>query len=399
MRILLINAVFGYSSTGTIVKFLFENINMQKDEPTVLCMDSTLNDDRIINVKKGLESHLHAGMSRLFGFQGFWSYFSSKRIIRKIRKQNPDIIHIHNLHSNFINLPLLLKYCARHNKPLVVTLHDCWYFTGKCYHFEDVGCQKWKQSCGQCPKRKLDIPSLLCDSSHATFILKKKLFNNIKKLYVVGCSRWITNKAKSSPVFRTAEFLTIYNGVDTSVFNHIGNLSSRKRPFTIMVMANKWFLPENARLRRELIKMANAHTRLKIVGCNIRQLAENVTSEHITYIGYVNGRDDLANHYRESDVFLNVTFIDTLPTVNMEAICCGTPVITYHSGGSPELVEEGVTGYVVKQNDIEGIIGAIKCIQEKPLDRVKCAEIGKQYFDKDINFQKYINLYNHIHSN
>lgn len=396
MRILLINAVYGNKSTGTIVKDISELLVRQGDSPSVICLDSCINAPNVIVARSRLSNIIHALLTRLFGLQGCWSRHATKRLIKQIETINPEIVHLHNLHSNFINLPLLLDFCSVNNKPVIITLHDCWYFTGKCYHFEDVGCEKWKVGCGKCPKQNMDIPSILCDMSRKTFKIKKDVFGSVRELYVVGCSKWITEKAKLSPILSNAQFCTILNGVDTKIFSPIQSSINRQNHFTVMVMANKWFLPENEKLRQELNSWLSPKFRLKVIGCSSEQLSKCKNSDYLQYFGYTNNRNELAEHYRTADVFLNVTFIDTLPTVNMEAICCGTPVITYRSGGSPELVTEGITGYVVDQNDISGVKNALQKIKDGLIDRSECARIGKENFDKTVNYQKYINLYNQI---
>lgn len=232
--------------------------------------------------------------------------------------------------------------------------------------------------------------------SRKTFKIKKDVFGSVRELYVVGCSKWITEKAKLSPILSNAQFCTILNGVDTKIFSPIQSSINRQNHFTVMVMANKWFLPENEKLRQELNSWLSPKFRLKVIGCSSERLSKCKNSDYLQYFGYTNNRNELAEHYRTADVFLNVTFIDTLPTVNMEAICCGTPVITYRSGGSPELVTEGITGYVVDQNDISGVKNALQKIKDGLIDRSECARIGKENFDKTVNYQKYINLYNQI---
>lgn len=395
MRILQINAVYGVKSTGVIVKDIADALNSDRYQPYVICLESNTHSDRIFELGYNLHNNIHAILTRLFGRQGCWSVFSTKKILTLIDEINPDIIHIHNLHSNYINLPQLLQYCETKDKPLVVTLHDCWYFTGKCYHFADIGCDKWLRGCGKCPKKNLDIPSVLCDSSSSVFNIKQKGFNSVKKLHVVGCSQWITNLASRSPIFKDANFHTIYNGVDIDLFKPLKSKHKASDNFTVLVMANKWFLPVNTQLRRELLDCNNKDFHIRVVGCSQQQLALNTSDEKISYIGYL-GREELEKEYNGADVFLNVTYIDTLPTVNMEALSCGIPVVTYCSGGSPELVLDGVTGYVIKQGDVKGVKHALDEIRKGKISKSDCREYAVRHFDKHVCYRQYINLYKQI---
>jgi len=400
MKVLQINAVYGNKSTGIIVKDIENMLKNYGQEVHIACMEYDEKNENVFIFNNKTEQKFHALMTRLIGKQGFWSFFETKKFIKKIKQINPDIIHLHNLHSNFINLPILLKYCARNKKNVILTLHDSWFFTGKCYHFQDVGCMKWETQCKKCPKRNLEIPSVLCDSSRVVFSLKKKLFSQIENLHIVGCSNWIAENAKLSPIFENKEFSTIYNGVDTKIFSPKNSKEDydKNKKFRILVMANKWFLPENKIIREQLCKRLDESFEIIVVGCSNNQIELNEDNKVIK-LGYVSERNKLASLYSSADVFLNLTFVDTLPTVNMESICCGTPVITYNSGGSPELVVEGKTGYVVNQLDLEGIISSILSVKNGKIDRENCAKIGKQFFDKENNYKKYFELYSQVLKN
>lgn len=396
MKVLQINAVYGSKSTGVIVKDICQQLSTSGGIPSVICINSAVNEPFVITTGQRLSDKIHALMTRILGRQGLWSRRSSLKLIRQIEKINPDIVHLHNIHSNFINLSLLIKYCIDKDKPVVVTLHDCWYFTGKCYHFEDIGCDRWLTGCGHCPKRLKDIPSLLCDSSRLTFNEKAKAFGSLRNLYVVGCSNWITRLAEKSLVFSGASFQTIHNGIDTAIFRPDVTINHSTNDFTVLVMANKWFMTENTTLRECLIQRLGPGHKIMVAGCTPAQLISHPDSDRVNHIGYINSRRELADLYNKADVFLNVTFIDTLPTVNMEALACGTPVVTYRSGGSPELVADGKTGYVVEQNDIDGVVRAIDKIKAGYISRQVCADTANSIFDKNKCYDQYLNLYNQL---
>ncbi len=394
MKVLQINALYGHKSTGMIVKDIDEMLEIEGQKSYVACYGTNEDRSNLIVLSHPIGQKMHAILTRLVGKQGFWSKASSRWLLRKIREINPDVVHLHNLHSNYINLPILLNYCALHNKPVVLTLHDCWFFTGKCFHFQDVDCTKWTTLCGSCPKKNMDIPSILYDSSTAVFESKKKLFSQIKDLTVVGCSQWMADLAKRSPMFTDREVLAIYNGVDTNTFCYKKRAHNSK--FCILTMANKWFLPENKTIREQLAEKLDNTYSIVVAGCTEAQLREPAEDDKVIKIGYTKDRFALADLYRSADVYLNLTFIDTLPTVNMESICCGTPVITYRSGGSPELIQENVTGYVVEQLDLNGILRGILAVKNGGIDRQMCSRLGIERFDKKTNYQQYYKLYSCI---
>ncbi len=394
MKIVQINAIYGEKSTGTIVYDINRLLQDNGEESVVVYRDGLINAKNGIKVGNTIDWKLHALRTRIDGKQCYASKLSTRVLIKKMEQIKPDIIHLHNIHSNFLHLPQLVKFAKRNKIAILLTLHDCWYFTGKCYHFADIGCEKWKTECNNCPKRYMDIPSKFKDSSRQIFRDRLQLFD-YNHLYVVGCSRWITDMAYQSPILRKANLSTIYNGVDTEIFCPQKRIESNT-PFTVVTMANKWFEPENEEVRGKVLEFLGSSGNLLIIGCNSAQLHKYIGDNRIKEIGYISDRKSLANYYAKGDVFLNLTHIDNLPTVNMEAASCGTPVVTYNSGGSGELVEEGVTGYRVKVDDVNSIINSLEKVRQGSILRKNCRDYAVEYFDKNKNYQKYMDLYHEI---
>lgn len=403
MKIVQINAVYGEKSTGLIVRDI--DLMMQKHNHTswVVCPQHVPHDN-IIKIGNQFDKRLHAVYTRLVGKQGLGSGLETRHLIKWLEKNNPNIIHLHNIHSNFINYRILLDYTAKKSIPVIFTLHDCWLFTGKCYHFLDIGCEKWKTQCKACPKRYCDIPSMLKDSSESIFMLRKELYSS-NRLYIVGCSQWITNMAKESPLFSGADIRYIYNGVDTETFSPSkgdkrSELGISENGFVIITMANKWFDSQNSGISQKILAHMKQEDCLIIVGCKEtdQKTAEQFKTEgRVLAMARITDRMELAKVYNTGNVFVNLTHIDTLPTVNMEAASCGLPVITYQAGGSGELVAENETGYVIKNfEDDDGILTAIENVRSGRICREACREKALSCFDKDTNYQKYLSLYEEI---
>ena len=215
MKVLQINAVYGFGSTGRIVLEISECLNTEGIDNKVIACNNLQGCLKICN---SVENKIHALFARVFGLDSHYSYFSTRKILKVIRKYNPDIIHLHNLHSNYINLPKLLKHLAKNDIATVVTLHDCWFYTGKCTHYITVGCDKWQKECGNCPQLKNDIPSWFFDRTTKQLKEKREGFNSIPRLAVVGVSDWITNEAKKSLLKNAKIIKRIYNWIDTETF-------------------------------------------------------------------------------------------------------------------------------------------------------------------------------------
>ena len=236
----------------------------------------------------------------------------------------------------------------------------------------------------------------MTDTSQADWYEKKNLFSQLNNLYIVGCSNWVCNEVSKS-FLKVNPIQTIYNGVDTSIFRPVRSnlrkiLNIADNSFIILGMANKWLLDTNSEAIEEIFKIEN--TAIVILGCTQHQiLSHKDFPSNVILKGFVSERNLLAEYYSIADVFLNLTHADTLPTVIMESICCGTPVITYDVGGCPELINDE-TGVVVKENDVDALLRSIKVIRETSLDN--CSIIGRTNFDRNKCFYEYLNLYNQI---
>ena len=397
MKILQINALYGYKSTGTIVRDIGDAVERSGGEAYYAYQSARgeVKNGYLVGNKPDWKAH--ALLSRVFGKQAYFSRHATKKLLRHIDTVRPDVVHLHNLHSNYINLNLLLEYLAERNIPTVVTMHDCWYFTGKCFHYQDVSCDKFTTDCKGCPKWRGNPPSLFFDKAQDMLADRKKYFGKIKNLMFVGCSDWICAEAKRG-FLRDNKVCRIYNGVDTEVFcpQDAGKVREKygipHDAFVTLGMADKWLLPENENALTECINSLTDGRYLVLVGCKGQDF-EKINSlgcSRVIPIGYVEGRGELAKIYSMANVFCNVTHADTLPTVNMEAICCGTPVVTYASCGSPELVLSGC-GAVVARGDSAALLDAIYGIKGKIEDGPLAA--ARAAFDKNKCYEKYIELY------
>lgn len=395
MKVLQINAIYGAKSTGIITKEIHEMLETSGATSIVVAPqyvgEKPRNGYRIGNV---LDYKYHALMTRIFGRQAYSSKISTRRFIRFLKRIKPDIIHLHNIHGNYINFNMLFKYVAEADVAVVITLHDCWYFTGKCFHYMEEQCEKWKTECCKCVRNKKDVCSWFWDSSRKVFRDKKSHLLSVDNLRIVGPSQWICDEVKQS-FLGEKEIICIPNGIDTNVFR-VKDTDFRKKhslenKFIIMGMADKWLHKKNVFTVNEILKSLGAEDVIVLVGVELHDMPYH--SKKIIAIPYISDRDYLADLYNEADVFVNLTLADTFPTVNMEAICCGTPVVTYDVGGSAEIIDE-MTGVAVPVGDTQRLLSAIKEVKEKEFR--KCSEIGKIRFSKEKCYDAYKKLYYRI---
>lgn len=306
----------------------------------------------------------------------------------------PDIIHLHNLHSNYINYNRLFQYLSNRDIATVITLHDCWFYTGKCFHYSQVGCMRWMEGCGQCPKLKSDTPSFFGDYTSQVCKERTDGINSIRNVTIVGVSDWICNEARKSlikdkPIFR------IYNSVDTLLFSPTrSNLREKYKigesDFVMMGLTKKFLLPSNIKVFEAITNLLNSQTKLVLVGGDSNDNKKMSSNPNIVVINYVDSPSIMAQLYSMADIFVNVTREESLSLVNVECQACGTPVLTYSACGASETVPES---FRVNIDDVDSMINKITNIRElgKSNYSSECIDwIKKRFTD---TYENYIELY------
>ncbi len=339
-----------------------------------------------------LGNFVHFMCARTIGYNGSHSRFSTRKLIRKLKKQNTKILHLHNLHSFCIHLPSLFDYVRKNNIRLIWTLHDCWAFTGHCPHFDMIGCDKWKTGCYDCPQYKY-FPKSYVDTSKRAYARKKKWFAGVQDMLIVTPSKWLAGLVKES-FLKDYPVKVINNGIDLSVFKPTKSDFRAKHgikdEFVLLGVAFGWGERKGLDVFIELAKRLNPRFKIVLVGTSEstdKQLPENIISIHRTQ-----NQQELAEIYTAADLFVNPTREENFPTVNMEALACGTPVITFNTGGSPEMLDE-TCGVVVEKNDIDGLQREIERIErERLLESEDCIARASRY-DMNDKFEEYVALY------
>ena len=328
--------------------------------------------------------------SRIFGSWGFEGTAATRRLISLLERIQPDVIHLHNLHNHACRLDMLFQWIKKRKIRVLWTFHDCWAFTGYCMHYEGTGCDKWKTGCGDCPQ-KSDY-SWLFDKSGELYDKKRRLFDGLD-LTVIAPSEWMANQVKRS-FLSGYPCRVIQNGIDLSVFRPTacpsdGSAAPDGR-FTVLGVSNIWSERKGADAFIRLSKMLDERYRIVLVGAD-GDLLKRLPSE-ITAVGRTKDQSELAMYYTSADVFVNPSEEETFPTVNIEALACGTPVVTYDVGGSPEIID-GTCGSVVPKNDISALAAEIRRVcEEKPFSSQACLDRAAG-FDQDRKFKEYITLY------
>lgn len=344
----------------------------------------------IIKVGGLFNPYFHYAESKLFDREGLSSRFVTRRLVEEIQEIKPDIIQLHNIHDHWLNYQILFDYLNKTDIRIVWTFHDCWAFTGHCFHFVTKKCQKWQTGCYECPLKR-EYPNTLLDRSKKNYELKKKLFATSPNLTIVACSKWMADLVRQS-FLKDKRIEVIHNGIDLNVFKPSENKTD-DCIFRVLAVSNVWNKEKGYYDILKLREALPADYEIIIVGLTSDQLKE--MPKGIKGIQRTQNVQEMVDLYSSADVLINPTYADTFPTINIEALACGTPVVTYKTGGSPEIIDEK-TGIVVEQGDLDALANALYSLREKPLDSKECRQRAVALFNKEERFKDYIKLYEQL---
>lgn len=389
MKVLQINSVCGVGSTGRIAADIHRVLKQNGHESKIAYGRGEakgVSSDDTIKIGTDRDIYAHVILSRLTDRTGFYSKSATKKLIRSIEEYNPDVIHLHNIHGYYINIKLLFDYLKKAGKPVVWTLHDCWAFTGHCTHFDYCGCEKWKTGCEKCPQLNR-YPKSFADSSKRNYLYKKQIFNGINNMTIVTPSKWLENLVKQS-YLGNYNIQVIYNGIDLTVFKPtVSDFRARhglNNKKIILGVANIWEKRKGLDDLIQLSKKLSDDYKIVIVG----KLIGDSLPANMLHVERTDSTKELAEIYSAADVFVNPSYEDNFPTVNIEALACGTPVVTYNTGGSPEAISPSC-GIVTEQGNVDELKTAIYSLQET----------GRRYstdvsvYNKNVVFAEYVGLY------
>ncbi len=395
MVIVQINFSCTWGSTGHICDSISKLLTEQNVENYIFYIygDNPQNKSNYIKYGNFFYTKFQALKSKILGNYGFNSNKATKRLIKKLEEIQPDIVHVHNIHGHDCNFSGLFEYLKTKRIKVCYTFHDCWAFTGYCPHFTMAKCDNWISGCGNCPLKKKS--SWIFDRSTENY-LQKKVALSEQDMTIVTPSNWLAGLVKKS-FLKKYPVKVINNGIDlltfkytTSKFREVYDLFDKK---IVLGVALVWSIAKGIDVFISLAKTLPDDYQIVLVGTdNVidKTLPDNIISIHRT-----ENQQDLSGIYSAADVFVNPTREENYPTVNMEAISCGTPVVTFRTGGSPEILDV-TCGSVVDCDDIETLEKEIiRICENKPFSKEDCMMKAKE-FDQNKKYMEYIELYERI---
>lgn len=389
MKLLQLNVTANWGSTGKIAEGIGQAA-MARGWESYIAYGRYINpsQSKLIKVGNQFEVYAHYAKARLFDGEGLGSKRTTKKLINQIEQIAPNIIHLHNIHDHWLNYPILFKYFSTIDTSIVWTFHDCWAFTGGCAYFDILDCSKWKMGCRQCELRGFEI-----DRSTRNFNLRKELIDEFaSRLTIVPVSHWLEKLCHES-FLKDIDIRLIYNGVDVKCFRPSSEKASKP---LILGVALPWSkrkgFDDMIRLR---LLLPSKDIDMAMIGLDKNQMKK--LPESIIGIERTQNIDELAEWYSRAWAFVNTTHSDNFPTVNLESLACGTPVITYRTGGSPEAVDCN-TGIIVEKGDVEAMAKAVMSVitAHEKYSTQSCRERAAMNFNREKQFTKYIDLYEEI---
>lgn len=395
MKVLLIDVTCKQGSTGKIVYDLYTQINSNGNEAAICYgRGKKIKENNIFKFGFDVETYFHAFLTRITGFTGCFSYFSTKRLIHFIKKFKPDVVNIHELHAYFLNVNMLLNFLKKQDIKVVHTLHCAFSYTGKCGHH--LECDGWKKNCGNCPRKKEYISTLFFDHTKTMFLRKKKAFLGFNNMEIICPSNWLANYAKQSflGVYNVG---VIHNGIDLSVFYPRDTTKLREKleidinKKIVLSVAPK--LMSNAKGGKWVLELAKILKNENIIFILVGVEDVNmVHGDNVLLFNKTSDQNELAHFYSLADLFVICSEMENFPTTCVESQCCGTPVCGFDVGGAKE------TDIISKNNFVEyGDTSSLSKVIISLLSKNKpafLAEKASKIYSKDKMFYEYNKLYN-----
>jgi len=399
LKIIQINCTYGNAdSTGRNTKEMHRWLLENGYDSMVFASrynDNSFDDKKVFIYSTSPDRKIHSLLSRITGLQGYFSAKATRKIIGSIKKSENPVVILGVLHNNSINLPLLCKYLAKNNIPTIVVLHDCWFFTGHCCYYSEINCTKWLNNCENCPSMRSWNKSWFFDTAKKCLRDKKRLFDSIERLGVVGVSEWIIGEGKKSILKNALQLQCIYNWIDLDVFKpqEVSQLRERleigEKQKVLLGVAAIW---NDKKGLQELMLAAKSFPDAKVL--LIGNLPQNQElPNNVVSLGVISDQNELAKYYALADVFINPSIQETFGKTTAEAICCGTPVVAYETTACTELVGNE-RGALVKLGDKSAFIKATQNVLSRGKKEYaeKCRLFAKNNFSKDTNIKAYVDL-------
>lgn len=397
MRVVQINS-YSNGSTGHIANTIHQALLSNGDESLFAYGSGPELPEGGYRIGNKRDVSFHTYATLLTGLHGYCSVRATRRLVKKLKAFQPDIVHLHNLHGSYLNLKILLRYLSKQKIKTVITAHDCWLYTGKCYHYYEAKCDKYLQKCGNCPQLAMYPKSLRFDRTAKMLKDKQKLFGAIPQLYVVTISDWLHNQVAES-FLGERPITTIRNGVN-SIYRIYGDGKPAGFPeqfsdkFVILGVASSWNQHKGI---SDFIKLADMLSEDEVIVL-VGHIKNDVTLPgNIVTIDHTENMKELADIYNAASVYVSMSTEETFGLTIAEALSCGLPSVVYGATACPEMIAEEENGGIAQPHDIKQVYDRIQQIKKATwINKTAISEKAREKYSTQRMAEEYLAFYREI---
>lgn len=405
MKILQVNCVYHKGSTGKIVADVHAALK-EKGVKSLVCYGrgEKVREAGVTKTCGEFYSDLNHFLTYLNGIMYGGCLLSTNRLISVIKKEKPNIVHLHCINGYFVNIYRIVSWLKKHRIKTVLTLHAEFMYTANCGHaFE---CEKWKTGCGNCPRCKAETKSLFFDRTHTSWRKMAKAFQGFDEdLIVTSVSPWLMQRAKQSPILGDKEHTVVLNGLDTEVFHYTDPEPLRKKhgltDEKIIFHATPSFNLDPGHIKGGYYVNALAK---QLIDQNVKVFVagpypENIeVAENVILLGRISDQSTLAQYYSLADLTLLTSKKETFSMVTAESLACGTPVVGFQAG-APEQITIPEYSEFVPYGDSDSLEKAVASVLLQSFDKTIISEAGMKKYAKEEMTVAYYSVYSRLVGN
>lgn len=402
MKIMHINCS-DHGSTGKIIMELVKAADERKWE-SVLCVPKKVMDVPVKTYISSLkyEQAIYKRICYLGGLRYGIAPLSTMKIIAYIRKESPQVVHLHSINCNMVNIYKLLDYLKKNHIPTVVTNHAEFFYTGSCSHAND--CEQWIKGCRTCMDVRSATLSKTFDRTHTAWNKMRKAFNGFSHIQIVSVSPWGDQRSKKSGILGHLPNCTIMNGIDTQIFKPITDMTIKKRlgidpSMKIIVHVTAQFSDDKADPKGgfyilELAKKLKDNVVVIVVGKNN---SNNLLPSNVLTVGEILDQTELAKYYSMADLTVITSKRETYSMPVAESLCCGTPVIGFCAGG-PESIAIKEYSEFVEYGNMNKLLSVVEAWMDRKeyYGIMEIAQNAKDKYSEKRMTQHYLETYERI---
>ena len=399
MKILQVNCVYKKGSTGKITYDIHSEL-LKRGIESVVCYGrgDKINEPHVYKTCREGYSKINHLLSEFTGVMYGGCFFSTNKLIKIIKKEKPDVVHLQCINGYFVNIYRLVSWLKKHDIKTVLTLHAEFVYTANCGHALD--CDKWQTGCGHCPRLKQETKSFLVDGTHKSWQKMKKAFDGFNdNLVVTSVSPWLMERAKLSPILNDKKHEVILNGVNTDIFHFYDTSELRSQMglngVKVIFHATPSFDDNINNIKGGYYvlnlaeKMLNENVKFVVAGNHPDGLK---VPSNVILLGKVSDQEQLAKYYSMADVTLLTSKKETFSMVTAESLCCGTPVVGFKAG-APEQIAIPEYSSFVDFGDLESLHEEMKKFLAESFLKIDIALTSNGKYAKQTMTENYLKIY------